>query len=242
MRLLCVDTATPIESVAVTDGGELLAERLVRRMRGHGPGVLDDIAGVLADADLKLEDLDGLVCGLGPGSFTGLRVALATLKGLALARDLPLYGVSTTRLLCAALPGLRVAAVLDARRGEVFLDGAGLERPVCCAPERVAHYLPAGPPPILVGSGARLYAETLLRALPDATIPSAAALHAPRAALMPSLIDPAHPADLATLEPSYVRRSDAEINYPDGFPDATAVPPQQHPHLHQPPHGPRRDG
>ncbi|MCA9538895.1 MAG: tRNA (adenosine(37)-N6)-threonylcarbamoyltransferase complex dimerization subunit type 1 TsaB, partial [Myxococcales bacterium] len=82
MKLLCVDTATAIESIALIDGHVVLTERAVRRTKGHGPGVLDDIDEALAGIGWKLADLDGFACGLGPGSFTGLRIALATLKGL----------------------------------------------------------------------------------------------------------------------------------------------------------------
>ncbi len=217
MRLLCVDTSTFLESVAIVEGGEVLSERAVRRKKGHGPGILDDIDGALSDAGLSLAEIGGFVCGLGPGSFTGLRIALATLKGLALATGKPLYGAQTTRLLQAALPGAPVVAVLDARRGEVYVHGGAIETPQCCAPEAVRIPMVA---PVLLGDGALKYAEALRQAVPAAVIPTAAALHSPRAALLPSLIDLDRPAALATLEPTYVRRSDAEINYPQGFPDA----------------------
>lgn len=216
MRLLCVDTATPTESVALLDDGQLLAERTVRRSRGHGPGVLDDVDGVLRDGGLTLADLDGLVCGLGPGSFTGLRIALATLKGLALATNLPLYGVRTTLALCAASPGA-VLAVQDARRGEVYAEGFGLTNPICCAPERLHERL-SGTPILMVGSGALRYRDQLLAQWPEVSIPTEPTLHVPRAALLAGAIDLEHPADLTTLEPIYIRPSDAEINYPNGFP------------------------
>lgn len=221
MHILCVDTATLHESVALLSDGVLRAERTVHHTRGHGPGVLDDLQGVLDAAGLGLDDLDALVCGLGPGSFTGLRIALATLKGLALAKGLPLYGAPTTALLRAALPGQRVIGILDARRKEVFVDAEGLDRPVVCPPEAVAGLLPAGPPPTLIGSGAVAYREVFARTIPTAHIPTAPTVHLPRAALLADLVDFSQPAPaLATLEPMYVRKSDAEINYPDGFPDA----------------------
>ena len=225
-RLLCVDTATSMESLALLIDGEPWCERAMRRTRGHGPGLLDSIDQVLRDAGLTLADLDGLVCGLGPGSFTGLRVALATLKGLALAHGTPLYGQRTTRALCAALPGQRTVALLDARRGEIYVDGADMPIPKVMAPSALR--LPPGPVTLL-GDGARLHADLLRAQHPQAFIPAAPALHVPRAALLAAGLDLNHPAPLATLEPVYVRRSDAEINYPDGFPDATVVPRQQHP-------------
>jgi tRNA threonylcarbamoyladenosine biosynthesis protein TsaB len=221
MNILCIDTATLHESVALLSGGVLRAERTVHHTRGHGPGVLDDVQGVLDAAGLTIDDLDALICGLGPGSFTGLRIALATLKGLSLAKGIPLYGARTTALVRASVTAPRVFAVLDARRKEVFVEGPGIERPVVCSPEAAAALLAEGPAPVLVGSGALAYAEVFKAALPSCVIPADATLHLPRAALLAGLVDlSAPPPALATLEPMYVRKSDAEINYPDGFPDA----------------------
>lgn len=229
-RLAALDCATPYESVALLEGGEVVAEHGAVRPRGAGPTVLDGIAALLADAGWTLRQLDGLVCGLGPGSFTGLRVALATAKGLALARDLPLWGVSTVAALQAALPGERVVAVLDAKRGEVFVGGEGVEL-ACLKPETVRI---AGAAPVLLGNGARLHAEALRAAVPGARIPESAALHLPRAALLVGAVGARPPDVLAALEPIYVRKSDAEINYPDGFPDARAVPVQALPAKRRP--------
>ncbi len=223
MRVLCIDTATPIESVAVLQDGKLLAERSLFRRRGHSTGILDDLEGALADAGFALADLDAFVCGLGPGSFTGLRIALATLKGLAMALERPLFGARTTQLLIAGCPAERPVAVIDARRGEVFVEGAGIEGPHCISPDALAELLAEGPAPTLIGSGALVYRERLLASIPGAHIPEAPALHHPRAALLTSCVDlTGTPPALATVEPNYVRRTDAEINYPDGFPDAIA--------------------
>lgn len=229
---LAVDTATPMESVALLLDGEPIVERCAFRPRGHGPWLLDAIDGVLVEAGRTLADLDALVCGLGPGSFTGQRIALATLKGLALAYGAPLWGVRTTAALIAAAPGRRVVAVIDARRKEVFVDAAELPAPRCCAPAAVAGLIGPGERPLLLGSGARLYSRELRDALPGADLPDNPVLHHPRAALLAGAVDPSRSDALATLEPIYVRRSDAEINYPQGFPDATAVPPQRHPGRH----------
>ena len=189
--------------------------------------MLDSIDGVLKDAAECLEALDGLVIGLGPGSFTGLRVGLATVKGLAYARDLPIWGVPTTAALIDSQPGMRVVAVIDAHRDEVFAAGDGIEGHICCAPEALAARLKATPSPLLlVGSGAIRHAQVFRNACVRLIVPTLQALHAPRASLLVSRVDPDSPTVLATLEPLYVRRSDAEINYPEGFPTATAVPPQ----------------
>ena len=103
MKLLCIDTATFFESIALLEGERVVAEHRVERHRGHGPGILDDVDRLLKNAGWRLENVDGFVSGLGPGSFTGLRICLATLKGFALAYQKPIFGARTTRLLRAVI-------------------------------------------------------------------------------------------------------------------------------------------
>lgn len=225
MLRLCVETSTPVESVALLEGDTLLAERAAVRRRGHGPTVLATIDGVLDDAGRSLGDVEGFVCGLGPGSFTGLRIALATLKGFAVAADRPLWGVPT-RDAFVAVPGVRRAMVLDARRGEIFVHADDSE-PACVAPERVDAVLDPQIAWVLLGSGVRAYRETLIAKLPAASVPDAEGMHWPRAGLLGAAVGDVPPADTATLEPFYVRRSDAEINYPDGYPDASVLLPRR---------------
>lgn len=219
MKLLCLDTATRVETVALVDDGALVAEHAIRRQKGHGPAVLDDLDGLLRAAGWRLADVDRFVCGQGPGSFTGLRIALATLKGLALALDRPIHAVRTTAMVAANRPGPRTYAVLDARRGQVYVDGPGIAAPQVLDPAAVGQVIPVADP-VLVGDGAVMFREALMAALPAAEIPRGAAAHQPRAAHLAELVDLSAPAALATLEPVYVRPSDAELNYPDGFPDA----------------------
>ena len=234
--LLCCDTGTPVESVALVRGTEILAERAEQRGAGHGASLLDTVAAVLEAAGLTLADVDAFVCGVGPGSFTGLRISLATMKGLALALGKPLYGVRTVEAFRRALPGAPVIAVVDARRGEIFADGAGLSAPVCCRPERLGEHLRLEPGErvTLLGPGAVLYADALRAALPVADVPDDPVLHRVRAALLAPAVPSAPPPDFAALEPCYVRPSDAEINYPNGFPDATVAPKQKLPAKRRP--------
>lgn len=218
MKLLCIDTATFFESIALLEGERVVAEHRVERHRGHGPGILDDVDRLLKNAGWRLENVDGFVSGLGPGSFTGLRICLATLKGFALAYQKPIFGARTTRLLRAA-GGPESVAVMDARRGEVYVEGGPLTSPVCCAPDAVSVHLGEGDW-TFVGDGALRYHDILSVSMPGSDLVADDELHYPRAALLPGLIDVKQPEPLATLEPVYVRKSDAEINYPDGFPDA----------------------
>jgi tRNA threonylcarbamoyladenosine biosynthesis protein TsaB len=218
MKLLCIDTATFFESVALLDGDRIVAEHRVERHRGHGPGILDDVDRLLSTCGWTLHDVDGFISGLGPGSFTGLRISLATLKGFALAHDKPIYGARTTQVVRAGV-GDDAVAILDARRGQVYVEGGDLTAPVCCDPKAVSSLL-GDKAYQLVGDGAVLYRETLTSSMPRARVVDDSDLHHPRAALLVGLVDLETPQALATLEPIYVRKSDAEINYPDGFPDA----------------------
>jgi len=228
LKLACVDTSTFTESIALVEGRTLMGERLQFRAKGHASGLHADLRSLLSEAGWALEELDGFVCGLGPGSFTGMRVGLAAFKGLAFALGKPLCGVPTPEALLADA-GHGALALIDARRGEVYAEGPLLREPVCLTPEALIERLSSsGPPPTqLIGEGALRYAWRFKEAWPEVIIAPPSA-HIPRASL---LAEPAlkllashgvsafsDPTSIATLEPIYVRPSDAEINYPEGFP------------------------
>jgi tRNA threonylcarbamoyladenosine biosynthesis protein TsaB len=122
MKILAADTSTSINTVAVCDDGRVLAEIIVECGRSHSERLIDTVDWVLAEAGLKIEDMDALAISVGPGSFTGVRVGVATWKGLALGARLPLTPVPTldamTRL-GVFREGL-VCPLLDARMREVF--------------------------------------------------------------------------------------------------------------------------
>jgi tRNA threonylcarbamoyl adenosine modification protein YeaZ len=114
---IAFDTATDVATSALVWDGEVLGE-----LRSRPVSVLEDIDALLRRGGVRATQLEGIVVGTGPGSFTGLRMGLATARGLALALDLPVAGVSTLAALAAGAPG--ALPVIDARRGEVFvLDG-----------------------------------------------------------------------------------------------------------------------
>lgn len=103
---LAMDTSAPIGSVAVSVGGDVSARRFLRTQLAHAANLVPEIEGVLADASVVLQDLDGIVVGGGPGSFTGVRVAAATAKGLRRALGVPLWAFSSLASGAASL-GLR---------------------------------------------------------------------------------------------------------------------------------------
>ena len=114
MLILAFDTATDVATSALVSDGEVLGERTSRAVT-----VLEDVDALLRQAGAHTRELEGLAVGIGPGSFTGVRIGLATARGLALALGVPVAGVSTLDALAAGAPG--AVPVVDARRGEVFV-------------------------------------------------------------------------------------------------------------------------
>jgi tRNA threonylcarbamoyladenosine biosynthesis protein TsaB len=223
LRALGIETATSIASVAIVAADQIVAERALPMSGSHARTLLPLIDAALAAADLELRDLDLLAVSIGPGSFTGLRIGLSVAKGLALATGLPIVGVPTLAAYARhASPraGL-LCPVLDARKGEVyaaaFRGDAGdpncVLAPVAIAPQRLAAALRV--PCTLIGDGVDAYVELWRRELgpaaeliPFATLPPSGATVAQlglrRAAT-------AGTDDLAHLEPSYCRPSQAEV-------------------------------
>lgn len=122
MRVLAVDTATAWQSVAVLDGTEVLARADEDAEGAHAKRLVPAIDRVLASCGMALADLDGLAVSIGPGSFTGLRVGLATMLGFRMATGLPLAAVPTLEAMAWNLRGaeLPLCPMLKARTGEVY--------------------------------------------------------------------------------------------------------------------------
>ena len=112
MVILAFDTATDVATSALVADGEVLGERSSRAVT-----LLEDVDALLRQAGAHTRDVEALAVGIGPGSFTGVRIGLSTARGLALALAIPVAGVSTLDALAAGAPG--AVPVVDARRREV---------------------------------------------------------------------------------------------------------------------------
>lgn len=233
--ILAFDTSTLTASVAVVGTDQTVS--FDADVSSHSDDLIEVIGRALTQAGVALTDLDGIAVGAGPGSFTGLRIGMATAKGLCFARGLPLWPVSSLAALARdgfdtlseSSRSAVVVPVVDARRGEIFtcayrLGDAGqliglIEEQVC-APERLSELLATIDPGqvFLIGDALARYADALADVggqLADArTTPSG--LSVARLAQSGRVED-----SLRAGTPTYIRPSEAEIKFPDGNPGGT---------------------
>jgi tRNA threonylcarbamoyladenosine biosynthesis protein TsaB len=173
MNILALDTATEACSLALLLNGKVYARHVIAG-RDHTALLLPLAHELMAEAGLSFGQLEGLVCGIGPGSFAGVRIGLGWIKGLALARDLPVVPVSSLATLAQGairrFSAANVLACIDARMDEVYVavyqrnaaglaEACGVER--VCPPQSLGLSMPAGW--VASGSGWRTYAAVLLR-------------------------------------------------------------------------------
>jgi tRNA threonylcarbamoyladenosine biosynthesis protein TsaB len=174
--VLAVDTTTPGGSVALGEGGSLLGEVRLAASGPHSTRLLPAIDFLLSSLGRAPAEIGGYAVAAGPGSFTGLRVGISTVQGMALASGRPCLGVSALDLLAERLRGAapRLAAVVDAFRGEVFAgiyDGEA--RPLGEALRIEPAVFLAGVPPgaALLGDWVRAHESEVLAAVPGAVLP-----------------------------------------------------------------------
>lgn len=219
--LLAFDTATPATAVALIAGEterELRHDPAPGERPGHAAQLLPLAHRLLDDAGLTFTDLDRIVVGTGPGTFTGLRIGVATARALAQASQAELVGVSTLHALAesaaASAPDGRVLAVLDARRGEAFTalyeHGRELSPAAAVTPELLARM--ARPDALAVGDGAVRFRDVLAPSgigVPADGDPLHRVSALVLARLGASTDAPATPGQ--TVTPDYVRVPDAEL-------------------------------
>lgn len=219
MKLLAVESATLSGGAALLDGDRLLGEITLNIAITHSERLLAAVDRLLADCGMAAADLEGLAVSVGPGSFTGLRVGLATVKGLAMALDLPVAAVPTLDALAARLPfaDAPVCPILDARKGEVYLSRYRWRDNRMCRerdyealpPELAAAGLAA--PVIVLGDGieaCRPWLSNEVRIAPAAQrLPSAATVGELGHAALASGAG----VDAESLTPLYLRPSEAEL-------------------------------
>lgn len=224
MRILAVDTATTSCSVAIVDKTSLLAEFTLYKEETHSKHLMDMIRVALRMAGLNFSDLDGFAVTRGPGSFTGLRIGISTIKGLAVAPEKPVVGVSSLEALAiqvAFSPDL-ICPLLDARKGEVyfsryrFLNGQLIKQTKedVVPPDKAVENLNESC--LFVGNGALLYKEMILEKMGGFASFAPMTQNTIRASTIAyfsmAKFENNHTDDIEKILPYYIRKSDAELN------------------------------
>jgi tRNA threonylcarbamoyl adenosine modification protein YeaZ len=209
--VLAVDTATPAVTAGLvrhTQNGPAptVPDRVVVDPRGHVERLMTQVGGVLADLGVTYADLGAVVCGCGPGPFTGLRVGMVTAGALGDALDIPVYAVSSLLAIAAVSRAERLAVVTDARRKEVYSylrTPTGAVGPAVSTPARLRSLLDEADIDQVVGQGALMYADVLGRTATGHPYPSALGLVLAAEDLIRS------GAPSSELTPLYLRAPDA---------------------------------
>lgn len=228
MKILAIDTATPSCSVAVTDDDMLRAEFTVTAGKSHSRHVMTLIRQVIEWSGLSLGAIDGFAVSKGPGTFTGLRIGISSVKGLAAASGKPVVGISSLKALALqAAPSSRlICPLLDARKGEVYFGcyrfmGGVLTRQGeegVLPPEKIFGVLDG--PCTFIGPGASLYRDVIMEMLGEAADFAPASHNTIRASSLAWLarnrLEKTGAGDVEQFAPVYIRKSDAELGLTGG--------------------------
>ena len=225
MPILAIETATLVSSVALATSDTLLAEITLQTKKTHSELLMPHIAKILDMAGVSRTDITAVAVSIGPGSFTGLRIGLATAKSLAYAMKIPLVGVPTLAALAYGcfVPGAILSPILDAQKGNVYQalfewQNGNLKElmpaTVIGIDEALDSLAQYSAPVILMGEAAVLHRDKIKQrdnhlslAAPHMIIPRASSV----AGLGHMLIQQGIHHDAMALEPLYIRRSEAEV-------------------------------
>lgn len=229
MQVLAIESATNVASLALVKEDRLIADNILNTGKTHSQRLMPMVAWLLEEAGLELKDLDGIVVSGGPGSFTGLRIGMATAKGLAYAGDKPLITVSTLDSLAFSLQGSKelICPVLNARRNEVYTAlyraprGQDLElvlphqaigpADLCAVLQEIGEKI------IFLGDGLEEFGDLFKEILKEQAHLASPLESVPRAANLGFLgiqkLKNGLMADLFGAKPVYIRPSEAEIKW-----------------------------
>src|SRR5688572_30771886 len=221
MLVLALDTTTSSGSCALARDGRVVSEQVDNAPHAHAERLPGDLMSLLDRANIRLADIDIFAVATGPGSFTGLRIGISTMQGLAFAAGKPLIGVSgldaLARVADREAAGRQIATWVDAWRGEVYaalyMNGVEVEAPVVAKPEEILDRF-ASQPTLFIGDGVRAHHEKIQQRVgggPTALAEHPTPLLAGTIAMIAGDIGskgayaPPH-----AVRPMYVRRTDAE--------------------------------
>lgn len=222
MKILGIDTSTPIGSVALIDDGIIVAEHTLNIVQAHSSRLMPAIDTVLKWGEITPDALDGCAVGIGPGSFTGIRIGVATAKSICYAIDKPIVGISTLEAIAYNLrwtDGV-ICPILDARRSEIYgsIFRGGIEwirltddlcLPIDTFLDELINHISENHVPIFVGDGLGQYGEAIRERFGDKGHFADTIFNVPRGATIARLgaqrLNQADSDSYWTLVPNYVR-------------------------------------
>jgi tRNA threonylcarbamoyladenosine biosynthesis protein TsaB len=226
MYILAIDTSGAALSVALLEDDTIRAEIFLNTGGNHSHNLLPAIKYVYEQSSLNTDAANLFVCAIGPGSFTGLRIGVGTIKGLAMATGKPVVGVSSLEVLAANIApvSMNICPMLDAQRGQIYtalykMDDDFL--PMRIIEEQVAELEPflkgLTEKTVFLGSGALRHAQSIKKILPDTSIILPERHCYNRAAVAGILglkkFKEGRTSDVLALKPRYLRTSEAERKY-----------------------------
>lgn len=222
MLVLGIETATMTGGVALANDERIISEYTLNVRTTHTARLMPALDQILRDSSIDKREIDGIAISLGPGSFTGLRIGMATAKGLALGLDIPLLGVPTLDALARNVPfaAYQICTVLDARKKEIYYSlyrCSPLQRQVpyqVVSPEKLVSQIDEKT--IFLGDALSAYGGLISENLGDLALFAPYAQRFPRAATVAEMglakLKAGEHLDVAFVEPIYIRESDAEMS------------------------------
>lgn len=229
MKIVAIDTSCITSTVGILENGVVLAERMTNYKLSHSESIMPLVDGVFSSLKMDISDIDCIACAVGPGSFTGLRIGVATAKGLALATGKKIVPVPTLMALAYNIFDSRniIASIIDARRGQVYFgfyrwengvltrlsDEGCMDLGLVVEKGMEIAKTHGGVDVVFVGDGAILHRETLEEK--DGVLVAPLHLHACRGASVGALafhlIDTEKDIFDKAVEPLYMKKSQAEV-------------------------------
>lgn len=226
MKVLAIETATLAGSIAIVDDSEgLIGEVVINARIAHTERLMPSIVWLLDASGISIKEIDVFAVSIGPGSFTGLRIGLSTVKGFAFATDKPIIAVPTLDAFARNIPFCErlICPMLDARKNEVY---AALYRwdNDCCTkimpetaikPEDLLKNIVE--PVVFMGEGSRIYKNLISELLKTKAVFAPPSKMSPSASTIAEIaiekVRQGITADPVSLVPLYIRKSEAEIHW-----------------------------
>ena len=224
MKIFAVDTSSAVASAAIVDGDKLLCEFTLNNGLTHSQTLMPMVKEVFEKSGLSVADIDLFAVCAGPGSFTGLRIGVTTVKGLAHAVNKPVVGVNTLEAMCYNLPfcPFVIAPIMDARRGEVYngfyemKDGKAVElTPPRAIPltKCLDQIRQMGRKAVFLGDAVPVFKNVLETDLKDLAVFAPQGANMQRASSVAEAAKYKTPQKYGELVPEYFRKSQAEREY-----------------------------